>query len=83
MEAITEEPTEQELALEKVQHVFGETAYTEDHINFRLVGYRHRSGTVQATGTTWDIAIMRLKDKANSPRRLFVHQDVRGNISRI
>ena len=56
--------TAQETALHTARSIFGISAFTEDHIEYRRVGVK-RPGkvVVTANGETWDEAIAKLKGK--------------------
>jgi len=53
--------TEQEVALNQAQRLFGRTAYTENHMNYRLVGVGKGKSKVFCIGQTWDEAITGLE----------------------
>lgn len=55
--------TEQERALERVQKAHGSTGYTEDHGNYRLVGFKIGTHKVFAIGNTWQEAMESLERK--------------------
>lgn len=55
--------TQQERVLTEAKKQFGPTAYVEDHLNYKLVGYGRGPKKVFATGSTWDEAIVVLKRK--------------------
>lgn len=55
--------TEQERVLIQMRETYGKTAYTEHHMNYRLVGF-NRGQRVFAIGDTWEQAIDRLARKA-------------------
>lgn len=58
--------TEQERALAQVQEKYGKTAFAEDHLTYRRVGYRRGEATISAIGSTWDEAIEALGKKAKA-----------------
>lgn len=56
--------TQQQEALAKIQKLFGETAFTEDTMNYRLVGFKRGSTKLYCIGDTWEEAIGALGRKA-------------------
>lgn len=57
------ERTEQQRALAEVQRKFGDSAFTQNYIGFREVGFRQGALTIRAIGQTWDEAITKLELK--------------------
>lgn len=55
--------TEQQVALEKARKKYGPKAYTEWHINYKLVGFKRRWETIFCIGHTWDEAFEGLERK--------------------
>lgn len=54
--------TPQEKAFFEMRDRFGRSGFTEDHINYRRVGYRLNGRVIAAIGSTWDDAIALLKE---------------------
>lgn len=57
--------TQQERVLTEAKKRFGPTAYVEDHLNYKLVGYGRGPNKVFGAGDTWQQALDALKEKAN------------------
>ena len=55
--------TPQEKALHRMQKLYGLSAWTENHINFRQVGFRRNGEQFSGIGSNWDEAIKALKAK--------------------
>lgn len=55
--------TDQQYALEKVRKQHGETAFTEHHLNYKLVGFRRGVERIWTIGDTWAQAIDSLERK--------------------
>jgi hypothetical protein len=55
----------QEKALKMARKLYGKTAFTEDTINYRRVGYVKGHKTVAAIGDTWDDAFAELGKKGD------------------
>jgi hypothetical protein len=53
--------TAQEAALKQAQRKFGMTAYTEDTVNYRLVGYMRGNRRIFCIGDTWEQAMAALE----------------------
>jgi hypothetical protein len=47
-------PTEQQKALNRARKEFGGTSFTEDHINYKRIGYKVNGRFVSQIGDTWD-----------------------------
>lgn len=56
----------QERALLRMQKIYGDTAYTENHLHFRLVGFKRDGKRPFAIGDTWAQAMERLEGKARA-----------------
>lgn len=56
--------TEQERVLDAMKEKYGETAFTEDHQNYKRVGFKRKGATLSAIGHTWDEAMAELERKA-------------------
>jgi hypothetical protein len=56
--------TAQEETLFRIRNLFGKSAFTEDHRNFRQVGYQRDNRIVSAIGETWEEAIRNLEKRA-------------------
>lgn len=56
--------TDQQRALEQLKAKFGPTAYTEDHKDYRLVGFMRGREKVFCVGVTWEKAIEALEKRA-------------------
>ena len=52
--------TDQEKALRDVKKQFGNTAFTEHHVNYFRVGFRKAGKVVQALGDSWKEALVNL-----------------------
>jgi hypothetical protein len=55
--------THQEEALKTVRTIFGRTAYTEDHVGYRMVGVKREGKYISGIGDTWREAITALETK--------------------
>lgn len=55
--------TPQEKALSQLQKSHGKSAFTEDHLNYRRVGFRRGETTLSAMADTWDEAMEILRKK--------------------
>jgi hypothetical protein len=53
--------TTQEKALKEAKKHFGHTAFTEDHINYRRVGYKKDGKVLTVMADTWKEAIASLR----------------------
>jgi hypothetical protein len=58
--------TSQQKALERVTLLFGRTAFTEDHVDYRRVGCKIGPNKFSAIGASWDQAIEGLQAKVES-----------------
>ena len=59
------DPTEQELMRRIMRQKYGPTGFTQDHINFKLVGFDRPEGKrVSGAGNTWGEAMAHLERKA-------------------
>ena len=58
--------TKQEQVLDVMKKQYGKTAFTEDHVEYRRVGFRGKSGTVSEIGDTWQEAIDLLGKKVQT-----------------
>ena len=52
---------EQEQAFKQVRKLYGNSGFTEDHIDYRMVGYRKDGEKVFAIGPTWEKAFTELE----------------------
>lgn len=57
--------TEQERTLRTLKEKYGPTAFTEEAVNYRRVGFKRGKETVSAVGDTWQEAVERLERKWN------------------
>ena len=48
--------TPQEKALKKARKTYGPSAFTEDTLNYRRIGYRYGHKEIVAIGETWEEA---------------------------
>lgn len=55
--------TPQEKALKTARHIYGPTAFTEDTISYRRIGYYRGTKIVMAIGDTWAEAFTNLMVK--------------------
>jgi hypothetical protein len=58
--------TKQQDALAQATKKFGKTAYTEDTVNYRLVGFAREGKKVFCIGDTWREAMAALEKKVRS-----------------
>lgn len=56
--------TEQERTLKQLQEKYGTTAFVEDRVNYKLVGFKRGAKKISAIGNTWQQAIEALGKKA-------------------
>lgn len=53
--------SEQEAALRQVQAIYGKDGgFTEDHVHYRLVGFKKKQDRMWAVGDTWKQALENL-----------------------
>jgi len=52
--------TEQMSALTKTQEQYGKTGFTENHENYRRVGFKMGPKVISAIGSTWGEALFNL-----------------------
>jgi hypothetical protein len=52
--------TEQQRALEQVREKYGQSAFAEDHPNYKRLGYKRGNRVISAIGQSWDDAINEL-----------------------
>jgi len=64
MSSASGELTEQEVVLQRMRETYGKTAYTVNHLNYRMVGFNGG----KAIGDTWEQAINRLEKRARDLR---------------
>lgn len=55
--------TEQEKALKKARKLYGTSAFTEDTINYKRIGFVKDKQIVTAIGDTWIQAFESIKEK--------------------
>lgn len=55
--------TAQEKALKEAKQKYGNTAFTEDHINYRRVGFKRDGSVISVVGDTWKQAFLNLAKK--------------------
>lgn len=53
--------TNQEKALKKSRQLYGNTAFTEDTVNYRRVGYHNGTKVIVCIGTTWNEVFKKLE----------------------
>ncbi len=55
--------TNQEKALKRARKLYGNTAFTEDTLNYRRVGYHNGTKVIVCIGTTWNEVFKKLEKK--------------------
>ena len=53
--------TKQEIALEKIQGLYGKSGFTEDHVHYRCVGYKDGRLPIIGVGDNWEQAFVNLE----------------------
>ena len=55
--------TEQQYALRRAKQMFGNTAFTEHHINYFRVGFKQAGKVIMAMGDSWEEVLLVLDKK--------------------
>jgi alpha/beta superfamily hydrolase len=61
--------TPQEKALKQARKQYGDTAFTEDHVNYRRIGFRAGTTHVIGMGDDWHGAFAQVERKVNDLQR--------------
>lgn len=55
--------TSQQKALNELRHLYGKTAFAEDHLRYKRVGFKRGEKTISVIAGTWNEAIEALGKK--------------------